>query len=145
MTSWKWGPTSFRKFCVLLRFRLHKCAILGDASQAFLQITLDPTDLTRFLWYRLVPNIQGFYDTTDDVTYRFIWLPFGVNYSPFLFSATIRTLATIYHDTYPTASDLMERSTYMDDFAASASHDDEVITIFLESYVADEHNPPTYV
>jgi len=37
---------------VLLQFRLHKCAILGDVSQTFLQITVNPTDryLTRFLW-----------------------------------------------------------------------------------------------
>jgi len=39
----------------------------------------------------------------------------------------------MYHDTYPTASALIDRNTYMDDFAASASHDDDdVITIFLE-------------
>jgi len=72
---------------ILLRFRLHKCAILGDVSQAFLQITLDPTDrdLTLFLWYRLVPNSQGSYDTTDDViTYRFKRLPFGLTCSRFL-------------------------------------------------------------
>jgi len=120
---------------ILLRLRLYKCAILGDVSQAFLQITLDPADrdLTRFLWYRLVPNSQGSYDTTDDVTtYRFTRLPFGLTCSPFLLSATIRTLATMYHDTYPTASALIDRNTYMDDFAASASHGDEVITIFRE-------------
>ena len=54
---------------ILLRFRLHKYAILGDVSQAFLQISLDPTDrdLTRFLWYRLVPNSQGSYNITEDV------------------------------------------------------------------------------
>jgi len=44
---------------VLFRFRLHKCAILGDVSQAFLQITLDPTDrdLTRFLWYHVTCHL----------------------------------------------------------------------------------------
>jgi len=109
---------------VLLRFRLHKCAILGDVSQAFLQISLDPTDrdLIRFLWYRVIPNSQGSYDTTDEViTYRFTRLPFGLTCSPFLLSATIRTLATMYHNTYPTACALMDRSTYMDNFAASAT------------------------
>jgi len=118
---------------VLLRFRLHKYAILGDVSQAFLQISLDPTDrdLTRFLWYRVIPNSKGSYDTTDEViTYRFTRLPFGLTCSPFL-SATIRTLATKYHDTYPTACALMDRSTYMDNFAASAKHAD-IITIFFE-------------
>ena len=54
---------------VLLRFRLYKCAILGDVSQAFLQISLDATDrdLTRFLWYRLVPDGKGSYGITDYV------------------------------------------------------------------------------
>ena len=115
---------------VLLRFRLHKCAILGDVSQAFLQITLDPKDrdLTRFLWYRLAQNGQGSYDITDDViTYRFTRRPFGLTCSPSLFSATIRTLANMYHDTYPTASGFMDRSTYMDDFATSAL---DITTIF---------------
>jgi len=117
---------------VLLRFRLYKCAILGDVSQAILQITLDVTDrdLARFLWYRVVPNSQGSYDTTDEViTYRFTRLTFGVTCSPFLLSAIIRKLATIYHETYPTACALMDRSTYMDDFAASATHD--IITLFF--------------
>jgi len=114
-----------------LRFRLYACAIFGDVSQAFLQITLQPTDrdLTQFLLYRVVPNSQCSYHTTDEViTYRFTRLPFGLTCSPFLLSAPIHTLATIHHDTYPTAGTLMDRSTYMDDFAASATHDD----IFFE-------------
>ena len=118
------GPNLLPKILsVLLRFTLHKFAILGDVSQAFLHITLDPTDrdLTRFLWYRVVPNSHDSYDTTDEViTYRFTRLPFRLTCSPFLLSATICTLATMYHDTYPIACAIMGRSTYMDDFAASA-------------------------
>ena len=64
------------------------------------------------------------------ITYRFKRLPFRLTCNTFLLSATIRTLATMY-DGYPTASALTDRNTYVDDFAASASHDD-VITIFLE-------------
>ena len=127
------GPNLLPEILSILRFRLHKYAILGDVSQAFLQISLDPTDrdMTSFLWYRLVPKSQGSNDMTEDViTYRFTRLPFGLTCSPFLLSATIRTLATMYHDTYPTASALMDRSTYMHDFAASASCD--IITIFSE-------------
>jgi hypothetical protein len=120
---------------VLLRFRLYKCAILADVSQVFLQITLEPTDrdLTRFPWYRVVPNSQGSYHTTDEfITYRFTRLPFGLTCSPFLLSFTIRTLATIHHDTYHTACAFMDRSTYMDYFAVSATHDNDIITIFFE-------------
>ena len=36
----------------------------------------------------------------------------------------------MYHDTYPTASALIDRSTYMDDFATSAL--DDITTIFSE-------------
>ena len=99
---------------VLLRFRLCECAILGDVSQAFLQSSLDATDrdLTSFLWYRLVPDGQGSYGITDDfITHRFTRMPFGLTCSPFLLSATIRTIADMYHDMYPTASSLMDRST----------------------------------
>ena len=76
---------------VLLRFRLHKLAILGDVSQALLQITLDLTDryVTRFLWYRFIPNSQGSNDTTNEVIiYRFTRLPFGLTCSPFSFQLT---------------------------------------------------------
>jgi len=64
------------------------------------------------------------------ITYRFTRLSIGLTCSPFLLSATIRTLATMYHDTYPTAYALVDRSTYVDDFAASAIHD--IITIFFK-------------
>jgi len=89
---------------VLLRFRIYECGILGDVSQAFLQITLGLTDrdLTRFLWCRVEPNSQCSYDTTDEaITYRFTRLLFGLTCSPFLLSATIRTLPTMYHDSTP--------------------------------------------
>jgi len=120
---------------VLLRFRLYKCAILGDVSQAILQITLGPTDrvLIRFLWYRFVPNSPGSYDTTDEViTYRFTRPHFGLTCNPFILSATIRTLATVHHEMYPTASALMGRITYIDDLETSATHDKDIVTIFFE-------------
>ena len=85
------------------------------------------------MWYRVVRNSQGSYDTKDEIIiYRFTRLPFGLTCSPFLLSATIRTLATIHHDTYLTAIALMDRSTYMDDFAASATHANDIINIFFE-------------
>jgi len=43
---------------VLFRFRLGQYALLGDVSQALLQLLLDPADrdLTRFLWYHLATS-----------------------------------------------------------------------------------------
>jgi hypothetical protein len=83
----------------LLRFRLYPVGIIGDISQAFLQLSLDRNDrdLTRFLCYRVTADDEGNYDTTGDVmTCRFTRLPFGLTCSPCLLSATIRELAD-YH------------------------------------------------
>jgi len=38
------GTNLLPEILSVLRFGLHKCAILGDVSQAILQITLDPTE-----------------------------------------------------------------------------------------------------
>ena len=45
---------------ILLRFRLHHSAIVGDVTQAFLQLVLDreDRDLTRFFWYRTIPKAR---------------------------------------------------------------------------------------
>jgi hypothetical protein len=80
---------------VLLRFRLGQYALLGDVSQAFLQLLLDPAerDLTRFLWYRLATKDDGSQHFTDEVVpYRFVRLHFGITYSPLFLSATLREL-----------------------------------------------------
>jgi hypothetical protein len=80
----------------LFRFRLYPVGIIGDISQAFLQLSLDKNDrdLTRFLWYHVTADDEGNYDTTGDVmTYRFTRLQFCLTCSPFLLSATISELA----------------------------------------------------
>jgi len=38
----------------------------------------------------------------------------------------------MYHDTYPTACALIDKSTYMEDFASSVAHDNDIVTIFFE-------------
>jgi hypothetical protein len=129
MTSWKSEPNLLPEILSILQVTSVR-HLRRRQSSLFSNHPRSDRDLTRFLWYRLEPNSQGSYDTTDDITYRFTRLPFGLTCSPFLLSATIRTLATMYHATYPTASAL-DRNTYMDDIAASASHDD-VITICRE-------------
>jgi hypothetical protein len=79
---------------ILLRFRLHPIAIIGDITQAFLQFVLDEKDrdLTRFFWYRITQNSEAHYHTTDEVmTCRFTRLPFGHTGGPFLLSVTLGT------------------------------------------------------
>ena len=108
---------------ILLRFRLNPVALVGDIHQAFLQLQLDEKDrdLTRFFWYRVTQDDKGNCNTSDEVIcYRFNTQPFGLTCSPFLLSASLRELATMHNDSFPTAAALVDSCTFMDDFAAGA-------------------------
>jgi hypothetical protein len=122
-------------FAILLRFRLHHSAIVGDITQAFLQLVLDEEDrdLTRFLWYRTTPDGKGGHHTTDEViAYRFTRLPFGLTCSPFLLSATLREHAERHKARFPAAAPLIDKNTFMDDFAAGAEDENGAIEIYYE-------------
>ena len=84
------GPVILGDLCgILLRFRLHKVALVADIEKAFLQVSLSPRDrdVTRFLWVQdLAKPASG----ANIDTYRFCRVPFGIIASPFLLGATIR-------------------------------------------------------
>ena len=120
---------------ILLRFRLNHSAIVGDNTQAFLQVVLvrEDQDLTRFFWYRTIPDGEGRYHTTDEVvTYRFTRLPFGSTCSPFLLFATLREHAERHKTTFPAAASLVDKSTFMDDYAAGAEDENGAVKIYYE-------------
>ena len=73
---------------ILLRFRLHRIAMVADIEKAFLQIGLQENarDVTRFFWLRDKNKLQIENNTQ---MYRFCRVPFGVISSPFLLAATI--------------------------------------------------------
>lgn len=119
----------------LLRFRQYPSALVCDGSQAFLQLSLHENDrnLTRFFWYSTLPKTCGDYEVTDDiVTYRFTRLPFGLASSPFLLSATLKELASLYKEECPTAAMIIDKSTFMDDFTISVKGDDQAVLAYHE-------------
>jgi len=116
---------------ILLRFRLHPC----DVTQAFLQLVLDKEDrdLTRFFWYRTTPESDGFYRNTDEViAYRFTRLPFGLTCSIFLLAATLREHTERHKATFTTPAPLIDKNTFMDDFAAGMEDENGVIKFYYE-------------
>jgi hypothetical protein len=119
-------------FAILLRFTLGPKAIVGDIRQAFLQLQLEDKDrdLRRFFCYRIIRD-DGHYQTSDEVVcYRFTRLPFCLTCSPFLLSAAVTELPTKHEDEFPLASILVDRNTYMDDFAARKEDDNDVVTVY---------------
>ena len=94
------GPVLLHDLCgLLMRFRLHKVALVSDIEKAFLQVGIHPSerDVTRFLWVKYVTNPRT---TPDNIqVLRFCRVPFGVISSPFLLAATVEA----HLDTYDTS------------------------------------------
>jgi len=118
-------------FPTFLRFRLHFTATISDITQAFLQLPLDVKNryLTRFFWYRITQD-RGHCRTTDEMTYRFTRLAFGLICSAFLLSAALREHAERHKSTFPTVATLVDSNMFLDDFAAGAGNDNGAITIY---------------
>ena len=113
---------------LLMRFRLHKIAIVADIEKAFLQIGIAPKDrdMVRFLWLkdptRLITenNIQ---------IYRFCRVLFGLNCSPALLAQTIqhhlRSIGT------PAAKKIL-RNLYVDNVLTGVETVNEGIELYRE-------------
>ena len=78
-------PLTSMLFDILIRFREHNVALVGDIEKAFLNVGTDPADRDslRFLWVRE----DG--EELSPVVYRFNRMVFDVNSSPFLLNAVI--------------------------------------------------------
>ncbi|GFW91703.1 integrase catalytic domain-containing protein [Trichonephila clavipes] len=93
---------------LLISFRSNKIAVLADVEKAFLQISLAPKDrdVVRFLIDDGESGVQ---------VYRFNRVLFGVNASPFLLAATIKTHIGKYMEKYPDTVRTLDHCFYVDD------------------------------
>ncbi|KAL9976468.1 hypothetical protein ACROYT_G013775 [Oculina patagonica] len=102
-------------FDILVRFRLHKVALIGDLEKAFLNIEINPEerDLLRFLW---IDDINS--SNPEVITLRFTRLVFGLVCSPFILNVTLRNHLSKYENIDPSFVDTVVRALYVDDFAS---------------------------
>ncbi|KAL9975369.1 hypothetical protein ACROYT_G012524 [Oculina patagonica] len=102
-------------FDILVRFRLHKVALIGDLEKAFLNIEIIPEerDLLRFLW---IDDINS--SNPEVITLRFTRLVFGLVCSPFILNVTLRNHLSKYENIDPSFVDTVVRALYVDDFAS---------------------------
>ena len=122
------GPSLFPLiFDVLLRFRLHKVALIGDIEKAFLNIQVreEERDLLRFLWYEDINS-----DQPDLVKFRFTRLVFGLVSSPFVLNATVRYHLKNFAKEDTQFTQKVIDSLYVDDFASGEDSDEEGLKLY---------------
>lgn len=104
---------------ILIRFRTHKVALLGDIEKAFLMVGVErrDRDVLRFLWF---DNPQS--ENPNIVKYRFARVVFGVSSSPFLLNATIKHHIERYIERDPKFVAKFLQCIYVDDLTTGASN-----------------------
>ena len=102
---------------ILLRFRVHRVAVIADIEKAFLMVTAAKKDrnVLQFLWFKDVCAEQQ-----DLIELRFTRVVVEVPSSPFLLNATIRHHLEKYVTTHPMLVRKLRRSLYVNDLAFGA-------------------------
>ena len=114
----------------LLRF--DKYLLTFDLKQAFLQLMLNPEDTNKllFLWYTDVMR-----EAKSLVAYRFLRLPFGLRFSPFVLMVALYIILMNSDDTGDTRQfkrDLYELA-YMDNLAWTSNDERALVAAYHNS------------
>ncbi|MEO0404760.1 MAG: hypothetical protein AAF193_07815, partial [Bacteroidota bacterium] len=113
---------------ILLRFRMHRIAMMADIRKMFLQVKLTPEDqnVHRFLWR----------ENQDESpkTYCMTRVTFGVISSPFEAIATVQHHAKASEDKFPTAAKEVIKNMYVDDYLSGEEDVDKAHVLHKELY-----------
>ena len=118
------GPTIHPPLLdVLLRFRLHRVALVADVSRMYraIELTKSDRDLHRFVWRR---------NPKDPLLdYRMTRVTFGVSASSFAANMSVKQNALDFAMDYPLAVDAVNRAFYVDDGLTGADSTEEAIEL----------------
>ena len=115
---------------ILIRFRSHKIALIGDIEKAFHMISVaeDDRDVLRFLWVddpgKENPEIE---------VYRFASVVFGLSSSPFLLNATLKHHISNFENEDPDFVHTFLQSLYVDDVVLGANNVDHAYELYIKS------------
>ena len=122
-------------FGVLLRFRIHNIAFVGDIEKAFLQIGLHPShrDFVRFLWFQEPGNIDFENFENNELTeLGFCRVLFGVTSSPFSLFATFIHHMSKYSTVDKEFVHTFVSFLHVDDFNAGTNNIDDAFDYFCK-------------
>ena len=121
------GPKLNQKILdILLRFRVHRIAIVADIEKAF--VARKDQYVLRFLWFN-----DACADQQDLIELRFTRVVFGVSSSPFLLNATLQHHIKKYETTHSSVVEKLHRSLYVDDLASGAEDEEQAYQLYVTS------------
>ena len=113
-------------------YRFNKFIFIFDLEKAFLQLCLRPedTDKLLFLWYDDINSISR-----KLVTYRFLRVPFGLRFSPYLLLISLFIILILNVDGGENLNlrQMLYNLSYMDNLAFSCGTEDELLVAYEES------------
>ncbi|XP_055605576.1 uncharacterized protein LOC129753754 [Uranotaenia lowii] len=111
---------------IVLRFRLHRVAVVADVEKMYRMIRVQPEDqrLQRILW-RNSPN-------EPIRTYQLTTVTYGTASAPYLATKSLRTLAEEGEESYPRAASSLKYDTYVDDSLTGANSVEDAKKLSLE-------------
>ena len=118
------GPTVHPSLVdVLIRFRMHRIALVADISKMYraIELPLPDRDFHRFVWRR----DQS--DTLQDC--RMTRVTFGVSSSSFVANMAVKQNATEYSHEYPLAAKVVDEAFYVDDCLTGANSIEEGVEL----------------
>ena len=106
----------------LIAFRKSAIGFTCDLSKCYLRTHMRKQDQQylrlKWRWGNLDEDFE---------TYVFRRLPFGISSAPFQSAFIIRENAILFEDTFPTASKIIQTSTYVDDLVSSCEDEDQCV------------------
>eukprot|EP00112_Aurelia_sp_Birch-Aquarium-sp1_P003222 Seg1359.14 transcript_id=Seg1359.14/GoldUCD/mRNA.D3Y31 product="hypothetical protein" protein_id=Seg1359.14/GoldUCD/D3Y31 len=113
---------------IIIRFRLHRVALMADIRKMFLQIKLAKQDqnVHRFMWRDFITKIEP-------KTYCMTRLTCGDVSSPFEAIATVQHHAEVNKESFPEASETIKENMYVDDCLTGAEDDKSAFQLYEEA------------
>ena len=123
-------PLAQNIFDIMLRFRSHRVALVGDIEKAFLMVHIaeEDRDVLRFLWVKDIDKAEP-----EVVVLRFSRVVFGLSSSPFLLNATIKHHIGQYEQCDPSFTQKFLESVYVDDLTSGDGDVDRTFELYVKS------------
>ena len=123
-------PLAQNIFDIMLRFRSHRVALVGDIEKAFLMVRIaeEDRDVLRFLWVKDIDKAEP-----EVVVLRFARVVFGLSSSPFLLNATIKHHIGQYEQCEPSFIQKFLESVYVDDLTSGDGDVDRTFELYVKS------------